>query len=224
MWPAPRRPGNSCTWSVRRAPAESTSQTIGTCSARAASVARTIFSTVRAPHDPALTIGSLATTTAGIASIVPRPGDDAVGRQPGGHGVGEDAVLDERAVVEQQVDALPRRQLALAADLLERPLVGDEGSLDGVADLVRHAVHPTRSGRARGFPDAAPERAGRRLVTAEGGDIGDGATSVEQADTGTGRAHGRCVRLYHVQRPVTRRRRRGGAPGRARSSGRTTAR
>src|SRR5262245_31755738 len=73
MRPAPRRPGNSCTWSVRRAPAESTSQKIGTCSASAASEARTIFSTVRAPHDPALTIGSLATTTTGIPSIVPRP-------------------------------------------------------------------------------------------------------------------------------------------------------
>ena len=73
MRPAPRRPGNSCTWSVSRAPAESTSHTIGTCSASAASDARTIFSTVRAPHEPAFTIGSLATTMAGTPSIVPRP-------------------------------------------------------------------------------------------------------------------------------------------------------
>ncbi len=58
---------------MRRAPAESTSHTIRTCSASAASDARTIFSTVRAPHDPAFTIGSLATMIAGTPSIDPRP-------------------------------------------------------------------------------------------------------------------------------------------------------
>ncbi len=62
MRPAPRRPGNSSTWSVMRAPAESTSQTIGSSWASARSVRRMIFSTVRAPHDPAFTVGSLAMT------------------------------------------------------------------------------------------------------------------------------------------------------------------
>ena len=56
-----------------RAPAESTSQKIGSSLARATSVARTIFSTVRAPHEPAFTVGSLATTTAGRPSTSPRP-------------------------------------------------------------------------------------------------------------------------------------------------------
>src|SRR3954462_11196707 len=63
--PAPRRPGNSWTWSVIRAPAEPPSQNTGNSERRAASVARTIFSTVRAPHDPALTVGSFAITIAG---------------------------------------------------------------------------------------------------------------------------------------------------------------
>ena len=143
MWPAPRRPGNSCTWSVSRAPAESTSQTIGTCSASAASEARSIFSTVRAPHDPAFTIGSLATTIAGIPSIVPRPVTTPSAGRPGGSGVGEHAVLDERAGVEQQVDALAGGQLALAADLLQGPLVGRQRSLHGVVDLLTHARHAT---------------------------------------------------------------------------------
>ena len=69
MRPAPRRPGNSSTWSVMRAPAESTSQKTGSSSLSACSVSRTIFSTVRAPHEPAFTVGSLATTHAGRPSI-----------------------------------------------------------------------------------------------------------------------------------------------------------
>ena len=56
-----------------RAPAESTSQKIGSSLAKATSVARMIFSTVRAPHEPALTVGSLATATAGRPSTRPRP-------------------------------------------------------------------------------------------------------------------------------------------------------
>ena len=71
--PAPRRPGNISTWSVIRAPALSTSQKTGSSSRSAVSVARTIFSTVRAPHDPALTVGSLAMTTTARPSTVPRP-------------------------------------------------------------------------------------------------------------------------------------------------------
>src|SRR5919206_490702 len=44
MRPAPRRPGNSSTWSVMRAPAESISQNTGSSWARACSVSRMIFS------------------------------------------------------------------------------------------------------------------------------------------------------------------------------------
>ena len=73
MRPAPRRPGNSSTWSVMRAPAESTSQNTGSSWRRAYSVSRTIFSTVRAPHEPALTVGSLAMTHTGRPSTRPTP-------------------------------------------------------------------------------------------------------------------------------------------------------
>ena len=52
---------------------ESTNQKTGNSSRIAISVARTIFSTVRAPHEPALTVGSLAMTIAGRPSTVPRP-------------------------------------------------------------------------------------------------------------------------------------------------------
>ena len=71
--PAPRRPGKRSTWSVIRAPAESMNQKIGSSSASATSVILIIFSTVRAPHDPALTLGSLATTSAGRPCTRPRP-------------------------------------------------------------------------------------------------------------------------------------------------------
>src|ERR687892_386890 len=73
MRPAPRRPGNSSTWSVIRAPAESTSQNTGSSWRRACSVSRTIFSTVRAPHDPAFTVGSLAMRDTGRPSTRPTP-------------------------------------------------------------------------------------------------------------------------------------------------------
>ena len=73
MRPAPRRPGNSSTWSVMRAPAESTSQKTGSSWRSACSVSRTIFSTVRAPHDPAFTVGSLAMTHTGRPSTRPTP-------------------------------------------------------------------------------------------------------------------------------------------------------
>src|SRR5690606_545019 len=66
-------PGNSSTWSVMRAPAESTSQKTGSSWRSAYSVIRTIFSTVRAPQEPAFTVGSLATTHTGRPSIRPTP-------------------------------------------------------------------------------------------------------------------------------------------------------
>ena len=56
-----------------RAPAESTSHTTGSSSRNAVSVSRTIFSTVRAPQEPALTVGSFAITQTGRPSISPTP-------------------------------------------------------------------------------------------------------------------------------------------------------
>ncbi len=71
--PAPRRPGKSCTWSVMRAPAESTRYTTGCCSTCAASMVRMIFSTVLAPHEPALTVESFAMTRTGRPCTVAVP-------------------------------------------------------------------------------------------------------------------------------------------------------
>ncbi len=71
--PAPRRPGNSSTWSVIRAPAESTRYTTGISRRSAVSVSRMIFSTVRAPHEPAFTVGSFAMTHTGRPSTRPTP-------------------------------------------------------------------------------------------------------------------------------------------------------
>ena len=57
----------------------------------------------------------------------------------GGLVVGEQRVLDERLRVEQQVDAFAGRQLVLAADLGQRPLVGLQGPRDRRVDLLAHA-------------------------------------------------------------------------------------
>jgi hypothetical protein len=63
---------------------------------------RMIFSTVRAPHQ-----ADLAAADPGGS------GDHAIGGQAVGQTVGIEAVLDERAVVDQQGDALAGEELAL---------------------------------------------------------------------------------------------------------------
>ena len=81
----PRRagPGNSSTWSVMRAPAESTRYTTGSSCRSACSVSRTIFSTVRAPHEPAFTVESFAITHTGRPSMRPTPvTTPSAGRSP----------------------------------------------------------------------------------------------------------------------------------------------
>src|SRR6266704_745837 len=118
--PAPRRPGNISTWSVMRAPAESTSQISGSSWRSAYSSIRMIFSTVRAPQEPALTADRA------------HPGDHPVGRQVPGHGVGQQAVLDHGVgVVEQAAQALAHEQLALLPRFGVVPLRAARASLLG---------------------------------------------------------------------------------------------
>ena len=132
-----------------RAPAESTSQNTGSSWRRAYSVRRTIFSTVRAPHEPALTVGSLAITHTGRPSMRPDAGDHAVGRQVVGGGVGQQTVLDEGARVEQQLQAVADEQLALAGELVGLLV---EVALQGPVDAARlEVVH--RPVLARGQPE-----------------------------------------------------------------------
>ena len=78
---------------------------------------RMIFSTVRAPQEPAFTVGSLAIRRRRPAVDRAAAGDHAVGRQTVGQGVGEQAVLDERAVVEEQGDPVADEELVRAASL-----------------------------------------------------------------------------------------------------------
>ena len=66
-----------------RAPAESTSHSIGTSWRRAYSWTRRIFSTVLAPHDPALTVESLAITATVRPPTAPIPvTTPSAGRSP----------------------------------------------------------------------------------------------------------------------------------------------
>ena len=74
MRPAPRRPGNSCDLVGDAGPGRVDQPERPAARARSAySVSRTIFSTVRAPHDPAFTVGSLAITHTGRPSMRPTP-------------------------------------------------------------------------------------------------------------------------------------------------------
>jgi hypothetical protein len=75
---------------------------------------RMIFSTVRAPHEPALTVESLAISATGRPSIVASRHDSVSGQVRGSH-VGEHAVLDERPLVDEQPHPLPGEELALPA-------------------------------------------------------------------------------------------------------------
>ena len=94
---------------------------------------RRIFSTVFGPHEPALTVGSLAISATVRPPIVAHPGDDAVGAEALGLPVGEQRVLGERALVEQPRDALAHRQLALLGGLLAVALgPAGVGALEGV--------------------------------------------------------------------------------------------
>ena len=143
MRPAPRRPGKSSTWSVRRAPAESTSQKIGTSCSSAYSVSRTIFSTVRAPHEPALTVESLATTHTGRPPTVPTPvTTPSAGRSPA-TALASSALSTNEPVVEQELEPVADEQLPLPLELRRLLLeVAGEGPLGGGPELVVHVHHP----------------------------------------------------------------------------------
>ena len=74
---------------------------------------RMIFSTVRAPQEPALTVESLAISATGRPSMVAVPVITPSAGRPLGQHVGESAVLGEAAGVDQQLDPVPGEQLAL---------------------------------------------------------------------------------------------------------------
>ena len=148
--PAPRRPGNSSTWSVMRAPAESTRYTTGQL------VPQRVLGE---PHD---LLDRARAPRAGLHRRVVRhhahraavdaadAGHDAVGRQVAGERVGEQAVLDERAVVEQQREPVAHEQLVLRARASRLPWRGCP------AARARCAPRRDRSlGRSRRVPPRA---------------------------------------------------------------------
>ena len=112
-----------------RAPAESMNQKMGSSSRSATSVIRMIFSTVRAPQDPAFTPGSLATDQRRPTVDQTAARNHAVRRQVSRQRVRQLTVLDERAVVEQQGDPLPNEELVLARQLCGGPVARDDGPI-----------------------------------------------------------------------------------------------
>ena len=105
---------------------------------------RRIFSTVFGPQEPALTVGSLAISATGRPVDRADPGDHAVGAEAVLLPVGEQRLLGEGALVEQQRDALADRQLALLARLLAVALgPARERALGGVAQRSSRSRQPS---------------------------------------------------------------------------------
>ena len=144
----------------------------------------------------------------------PAPGDHAIGRQrPAvvrGLVVGEQAVLDERLGVEEEVDALACRQLVLPADLGERPLVGLQRPFDRRVDLFAHRV-PTVRVRGHSLGDRAASSAAGHTTESDAGAPGTGHP-VSGDDRSYDRTDAHRPRARAVRR-VARRDARRGADG-----------
>ena len=97
---------------------------------------RRIFSTVFGPQEPAFTVGSLAISATRRPSIVARPVTTPSAPRPSCVPVGEQRLLGERARVDQPLDPLAHRQLALLGGLLVVALrAAGEGGLEGGSDI-----------------------------------------------------------------------------------------
>ena len=98
---------------------------------------RRIFSTVFGPHEPALTVGSLAISATGRPSTSPTPVTTPSAPQPLLLPVGQQRLLGEAALVEQPRDPLAHRELALLRGLLVVALrAARERSAGGCAQIA----------------------------------------------------------------------------------------
>ena len=97
---------------------------------------RRIFSTVLGPHDPALTVGSLAISATGRPPIVPMPVTTPSAPRPSASQLASSASSASETGVEQARDALADRQLALLAGLVAVALgPAVERAGDGVPEV-----------------------------------------------------------------------------------------
>ena len=108
---------------------------------------RMIFSTVRAPQEPALTVESLAIRQTGRPSTLAAPVTTPSAGKPVGEHVGERTVLHKGALVDQQRDALAGEQLAL----------GRVGLVVALGAARQHALADLRQLLVGQRHDAPPE-------------------------------------------------------------------
>ncbi len=125
---------------------------------------RRIFSTVLGAHDPALTVGSLAMTATGRPSTWPEPGDHALGALAVLLPAGQQPLLAERALVEQQADPLAHRQLALLGRLAPdgargRPAEPAPAPRAATSRGRAHAGHSTGPAVSTWLPSGRPRTA-----------------------------------------------------------------
>ena len=107
---------------------------------------RRIFSTVFGPQEPALTVGSLAISATRRPSIVARPVTTPSAPSPSWSQLASSALLGEGARVDQPLDPLAHRQLALLGGLLVVALrAAGEGGLEGGSDIGHGEAEPRRA-------------------------------------------------------------------------------
>ena len=112
---------------------------MGTRCSSAASCMRMIFSTVFGPHEPALTVGSLAIRHTGRPSIVAMPVTTPSAPKPSSSQLASRASSANEPSIHQPLHPLADRQLALPLRLLAVALrPAGAGALEGVAE-ARHS-------------------------------------------------------------------------------------
>ena len=150
-WPEPANSEPAASW--MRAPAESSSQTIGMRFCSASSRSRPTLSSPVMPIEPAMTVKSYAAIGAQAPVDLAVAGDHAVGRRllalhrP----LGEvrpavDAQLDEGALVDQQLEPLARGELVLLVLALDLLLAA---ALPGLLAPLVQIVDERPQGRSR---------------------------------------------------------------------------
>ena len=97
---------------------------------------RRIFSTVFGPQDPALTVGSLAMSATRRPPIVAMPVTTPSAPRPSCSQLASSALLGEGVGVDQPLDPLADRELALLGGLLVVALrAAGEGGLEGLGEV-----------------------------------------------------------------------------------------
>ena len=163
---------------------------------------RRIFSTVLGPHEPALTVGSLAISATGRPAIVPMPVTTPSAPSPSASQLASSASSVKEPSSSRRADALAHRQLALLPGLLVVALgPAGVGAVEGVLDVlgVGHG-RGGESSRTRSTVSSSVREASGTLAGVVGARLGRQRAARAQA----GEHHAEAEQ-QEQQRPVEQR-------------------